>query len=605
MQPKRSALIGRKSGVSDVVATVIIIALVIVAVTVVWLGVMPMIRDRVGSSDVCNKVDVSIENSQGYTCWAQDKNVTLVQVKKGSADVNVSKFKFAISSAGNSVSFTNSTIMSRNSYAVYYLNTTGINSVDKIEVVPFAKSGNNEKACSAVYIENVKSCSPTVLSANEIQQASSGGQIVNQDTTYQNGGDTLVTNSKMWPPHIVATSPFNNNIYASAVVPLNVGSDVAADWRYSLNGGANVSFVPNITLSLVNGNYNITIYANNSNGFNSTFLNFSVNAFCNGQNAQGFFNGSGTLASPYGICNCTMLQNMKNYLSGNFSLLNNIDCTGTKNWNWNASIGGYNGFLPIGGGTNSFTGTADGNNYNITNLFINLSGQDFAGLFGAIVFDSASCPGNISRFNLVNVSVTGNKYVGGITGYSQGGSIKNCSSQGNIYGAYEAGGIAGRNYVGLVYSSFSNVNVTGLYYPVTSTYLCGLVGNNYGASAGSPALIINSYAMGKILPYRVGDGGISGFTNTQNSYSFVNNSYSTVNVSIATGGFGFVSNVFGGVVGSSYWDTNSSGKTSGGFGTPRTIEQMKIQGNYVGWDWGTWAIDSKNNGYPYLKWQNL
>lgn len=36
-----------KKGVSDVVATVIIIALVIVAISVVWLGVMPLIRNSV------------------------------------------------------------------------------------------------------------------------------------------------------------------------------------------------------------------------------------------------------------------------------------------------------------------------------------------------------------------------------------------------------------------------------------------------------------------------------------------------------------------------------------------------------------------------------
>ena len=72
--------------------------LVVAMVAIVWVGVIPLIRNNMGSSDVCNNVDVSIETSQGYTCWAKDQNLTLVQVKKGSSNVNISKIKFAISS---------------------------------------------------------------------------------------------------------------------------------------------------------------------------------------------------------------------------------------------------------------------------------------------------------------------------------------------------------------------------------------------------------------------------------------------------------------------------------------------------------------------------
>ena len=49
-----------KRGISDVVATVIIVVLTIVAISIVWVGVMPLIRDRLGDSDVCNNVDISI-----------------------------------------------------------------------------------------------------------------------------------------------------------------------------------------------------------------------------------------------------------------------------------------------------------------------------------------------------------------------------------------------------------------------------------------------------------------------------------------------------------------------------------------------------------------
>ena len=82
-------------------------------------------------------------------------NITVVQIKKGSNDVNISGLKFFLSSGGNSVSYTKDVSFERNSYYSFYLNTSSITKLEKIEVVPVAKSGNAKKDCASVFIENV------------------------------------------------------------------------------------------------------------------------------------------------------------------------------------------------------------------------------------------------------------------------------------------------------------------------------------------------------------------------------------------------------------------------------------------------------------------
>jgi hypothetical protein len=48
-------------------------------------------------------------------------------------------------------------------------------------------------------------------------------------------------------------------------------------WWYSLNSGANISFTPNTTISLANGNYSLKVYVNDTAGnVNSTTINFTV-----------------------------------------------------------------------------------------------------------------------------------------------------------------------------------------------------------------------------------------------------------------------------------------------------------------------------------------
>jgi hypothetical protein len=58
--------------------------------------------------------------------------------------------------------------------------------------------------------------------------------------------------------------------------------------------------------------------------------------------------GTGTQANPYQISTCEELQNISNMnMSAYYVLVNDIDCSDTKNWNYNSTTGVYEGFEPI------------------------------------------------------------------------------------------------------------------------------------------------------------------------------------------------------------------------------------------------------------------
>jgi hypothetical protein len=110
--------------------------------------------------------------------------------------------------------------------------------------------------------------------------------------------------------------------------------------------------------------------------------------------------GSGTEADPYQITTVAQLQEMKDYLTSSFILMNDIDASSTETLNADGDI--YNGFQPIGDSTDPFTGTFDGDDYTISDLYINRDDtNEHAALFGCI-------RKNISYTKVTNGTFTSN-----------------------------------------------------------------------------------------------------------------------------------------------------------------------------------------------------
>lgn len=194
------------------------------------------------------------------------------------------------------------------------------------------------------------------------------------------------------------------------------------------------------------------------------------------------------------ISTLAQLQAMKDSLSANYKLGQDIDASATSGWN--ESGGAFLGFEPVGNNTTPFTGSFDGNEYKITGLYINRPTQDYVGLFGKV-------EGDIKNLGIIRASIEGKDYVGVLAG-----SVDNTFSH-SFNENYSKGVVTGNNNVGglfgftnaKIHRSFSKAKVTG------NIYVGGLVGNTDSFT------ITDSYATGAVTGNTF-VGGLAGDLNS-------------------------------------------------------------------------------------------
>jgi len=222
-----------------------------------------------------------------------------------------------------------------------------------------------------------------------------------------------------------------------------------------------------------------------------------------------FSGGEGTEDDPYLIENVHDLQNISEDVTAHYELADDIDASETEDWN------DGKGFEPIGFDEREFTGSLDGNGYNITDLYIDRSDTDYIGMFGFI-----GSEGSISDLGLVDSEVNGEETIGALAAWNAG-TVDNSFNTGDVSGSEEegswefteseqVGGLIGVN-TGTVEKSYTSGEVS------TGGHVGGLIGYNTGT-------VKNSYATGNIITTSYfGVGGLVG----QN--------YGTVETSNATG----------------------------------------------------------------------
>jgi hypothetical protein len=152
----------------------------------------------------------------------------------------------------------------------------------------------------------------------------------------------------------------------------------------------------------------------------AAFISFTVGI--SAAHATGSFTqGSGTLDDPYIITTCQQLQDMSVDLDAKYALGADVDCSATRTWNYDAGTSQYLGFEPVGTIDSPFTGNLAGNNYSISNLFINRHQQDGVGIFGSL-------SGGVTNLILEHAHVLGYHHVGAIAGVvTRTGSITRTS----------------------------------------------------------------------------------------------------------------------------------------------------------------------------------
>jgi len=291
--------------------------------------------------------------------------------------------------------------------------------------------------------------------------------------------------------------------------------------------------------------------------------------------------GTGTEEDPIIVCNAEDLNDIRTDLDANYALGKDIDlqCFSRQD---------VNGWEPIGAHLSEFTGSFDGQNHTISNLYINRPATNNVSLFGVLINSK------LKNIGLININVLGSDGVGGLSGYVENSDINNCYSTGNVFGNSGAGGLIGKSLgpSGVISNCYSASAVSKM--EQDSYSVGGLVGY-------STNNIYNSYAIGDVS----GDfevGGLVGFFAEDIDANIVNcYSMGAILGTSAVGGLIGTENNLGDY--NNYWDMNTSGQATSAGGIGKTTTEMKTQSTFSGWDFSSiWGMDSStNSGYPYLR----
>ena len=169
-----------------------------------------------------------------------------------------------------------------------------------------------------------------------------------------------------------------------------------------------------------------------------------------------FAGGNGTAANPYLIATPEQLTLLAhaNYISLCFKLTAHIDLSA-----YGANYNNGKGWIPIGKSGAEFYGDFNGNGYTISNLYINNTSLNYAGLFGRINQKMAK----IHNLGVVGINIKANHSVGGVVGEMINNAIvTNCYTTGTIIGNNNVGGVVGYMLSAIaVTNCYSTVAVSG------------------------------------------------------------------------------------------------------------------------------------------------
>ena len=339
-----------------------------------------------------------------------------------------------------------------------------------------------------------------------------------------------------------------------------------------------------------------------------------------------FSGGTGEPDEPYLISTADELNSIGHnprLMAAHFKLINDIDLADTE-------------FFIIASPLYPFRGTFDGNGHTISNFGYIAANETYTGFFryaaGAQIKnlgliwpdvhvdrgDFHGCliglleEGIIKNCYVEAGSVSGYDYIGGLLGRNSG-TVTNCYFTGDVYGYDTVGGLVGENS-GTVTNCRSSCSVDG------SDNTGGLVGDNGGSvmvsytnasvtgnfrvgglvGGNSDGEIVNCYAKGDVLGQRHVGGLVGGNATSERDISTIRNCYSATSVLDGFQPGGLVGNDQGGEVRDSFWDIETSGRTTSHGGAGKTTTEMHTAGTFLdaGWDF----VDETKNGTEDIWW---
>ncbi|PWR17904.1 hypothetical protein DKG74_20285, partial [Zavarzinia aquatilis] len=443
--------------------------------------------------------------------------------------------------------------------------------------------------------------------ATTIQTSLNAGTNVLIETAASGGGagDITVSAPVTWTTGATLELAAHRNITVNAALTASGGGDLTlrADKTGAGTGTVTVGVTPTLSAgSLYNIYYNPADTDSNGKRYDNP-LTFSASG--------------GALTAWMLVNTLTDLQAMGDNLAGSYALSRDIDASATRTWNAGA------GFAPVGGYTNRFTGTLDGQGHVVDGLFINRA-VTYTGMISV-------SNGTIRDLGLTHANITGGSSTGALVGMSEG----------TVTGVFATGSVtvASGDYVGGLVGT-SSVSLTDSWASVTvsagnSSTVGGLVGRNAGliarAHAGGAVTgryavgglvgdifkgsIDDSYATGAVTAALGTAGGLAGQTINNFTLS-ITNSYATGAVTgpnrvgglvgAITRGTGINPTIF---LTDTYWDATTTGVAVayGELTSAATIDATNIAAmsyaaaSYAGFDFtNTWYI-AEGSTRPILR----
>ena len=290
--------------------------------------------------------------------------------------------------------------------------------------------------------------------------------------------------------------------------------------------------------------------------------------------------GSGTMDDPYKVVYIEDLAKIGTGTDGwgldkNYTLMNDLDFDDEKSYTSGLVDDSFNtgaGWQPIGDDTNNFTGSFDGNNKTISNLYINESDVSYKGLFGA------TSGGAISNLVIVDSDINGSYRVGSMVGYANGTTISNSYATGIINGGSSLGGLVGACDNSTMADVYAMVDIKG------NSYMGGLTG------VCSNTTIVDSYATGDVTGDEISNNGVGGLIGHANS-SIITGNYAKGDVT----GWGEVGGLIGYNKATTVDSCYAQGKVSAGGNSVGGLIGWNMNNSTVKGSYATGDVSSYNS----------
>lgn len=152
-----------KKALSEVIATVLIIMITVVAVTLIWAVIIPLVNNQIGGSKECTDAQGDLKiGSGGFTCIKSDGTISL-QVSRGPADYVLSSIGVSVY-VGGSAYPENITVglpvpnQDRVFFITNHSRNKAYSDATRLEIFPVLKIGNVEKLCGKAQEVSLVSC---------------------------------------------------------------------------------------------------------------------------------------------------------------------------------------------------------------------------------------------------------------------------------------------------------------------------------------------------------------------------------------------------------------------------------------------------------------